>query len=158
MRLTSIALFAAIATLLAGCGGGSDASSSGIRDGVYEFELTKEYLVEHGVPAQQARSESGVHEVTIDRGSFIDRWRTEEGRFGSCLGTHVADGNRVTFRWTDGCTGDWAMSYSVDGDVITWSDFETLDPNAGPEEQKVTEVFNGVPWKRTGDVPEEGEE
>jgi hypothetical protein len=158
MRLTSIALLAAVATLLVGCGGGSDASSGGLRDGVYEFELTKEYLLEHGLPAQQARSESGAHEVTLDRGSFIDRWRTEEGRFGSCLGTYVANGNHVTFRWTDGCTGDWAMSYSVDGDVITWSDFETLDPNAGPKEQKVTEVFNGVPWTRTGDVPEEGEE
>ena len=158
MRLSSIALLAAVATLLAGCGGGSDASSGGLRDGVYEFELTKEYLVEHGVPARQARSESGVHELTLDRGSFIDRWRTEEGRFGSCWGTYVVDGNHVTFRWTDGCTGDWAMSYSVDGDVITWSDFETLDPSAGPEEQKVTEIFNGVPWTRTGDVPEEGEE
>ena len=158
MRVTSVALLAVAASLLAACGGGSDASSRALRDGVYEFELTKDYLREHGVPAQQARSESGVHELTLDRGSFIDRWRTEEGRFGSCLGTYVVDGNRATFRWTDGCTGDWAMSYSVDGDEITWSDFETLDPNAGPEEQKVTEVFNGIPWTRTGGVPEEGEE
>lgn len=157
MKFSSIALFAAVATLLAACGGGSDASSGGL-DGVYEFELTKEYLLEHGVPAQQAQSESGVHELTLDRGSFIDRWRTEEGRSGSCWGTYVVDRNRVTFRWTDGCTGDWAMSYSVDGDVTTWSDFETLDPSAGPEEQKVTEIFNGVPWTRMGDVPEEGEE
>ena len=49
-------------------------------------------------------------------------------------------------------------SYSAQGDVLTWSDFEPLDPNAGPEDQKVTEVFNSVPWTRTGDVPEEGEQ
>lgn len=155
MRGIAIALLAAAA--LAGCGGGSEPSSGGLRDGVYEFELTEAYLLDYGIPAEQARGESGVHEIMIDRGSFIDRWRSEAGRHGSCWGTYVADGNRVTFRWTDGCTGDWAMSYSVDGDVLTWSDFEPLDPNAGPEEQKVTEVFNGVPWTRTGDVPEKGE-
>ena len=156
MKLTSVVLLAVAAALLAGCGGGSDTSARGLRDGVYEFELTEDYLLENGIPARQARSESGAHEVTLDRGSVVDRWRTEEGRFGSCWGTYVADGNRVTFRWSGGCTGDWAMSYSVDGDVVTWSDFEPLDPKAGPEEQKVTEVFNGVPWTRTGDVPEEG--
>jgi hypothetical protein len=146
----------------AGHRGGNDACrvrgrADELRDGVYEFELTEEYVIQHGVPARRARSESGVHEITLDRGSFIDRWRTEEGRFGSCWGAYVADGNRVTFRWTGGCTGDREMSYSVDGDIVTWSDFEPLDPNAGPEERKFTQVFNGVPWTRTGDVPEEGE-
>lgn len=153
MRLKSIAPVAAAAALVAGCGG-SDAS--GLRDGVYEFELTESYLVDNGIPAEQAERESGVHEITIDDGSFRDQWRTQEGSSGSCGGTYVADGNRVTFRWTDGCTGDWAMTYSGDGDRLTWSDFETLDPNATAEERKVTEVFNGVPWKRTGDVPEDG--
>ena len=50
------------------------------------------------------------------------------------------------------------MSYSTDGDRITWSDFAPLDPDAGPEERKVTEVFNSVPWTRTGDEPEKGEQ
>lgn len=153
MRMTSIALLAAVA-VLGGCGGGSGGAAEGLRDGVYEFELTEDYLLENGIPAQQARNESGVHEVTLDRGSFIDRWRTESGTFGSCSGTYAEDGARVTFRWTGGCVGDWAMSYSIDGDVVTWSDFEPLDPGAGPEEQKVAEVFNGVPWMRTGDAPE----
>lgn len=51
------------------------------------------YLLEHGVPVEQARGESGVHEFTLDRGSFIDRWRSEEGRFGFCWGTYVVDGD-----------------------------------------------------------------
>jgi hypothetical protein len=156
LRRTGIAVLVATA-LLAGCGGGSEPSEDGLRDGVYEFELTEEYLHENGIPAPQARSESGVHEVTFDRGSFVDRWRTADGTVGSCWGVYTVDGTRVTFLWTGGCTGDWAMSYSVDGDIMTWSDFEPLDPKAGPEAQKVTEVFNGVPWTRTGDVPEEGE-
>ena len=156
MRLRGIALLAALA-LLAGCGEGSDEAPAGLRDGVYEFELTQEYLLENGIPAEQARNESGVHEVTLDRGSFIDRWRTESGTFGSCWGTFSEDDTRVAFRWRGGCTGDWAMSYSLDGDVVTWSSFEPLDPNAGVEEQQVTEIFNGVPWTRVGDAPEKGE-
>ena len=157
MRLTTsilTTLFAAAA--LAGCGGGSDAAG-GLRDGVYEFELSQDYLLEQGIPAEQARKESGAHEVTLDRGAFIDRWRTADGAFGSCSGTYSEDGSRVTFRWSQGCVGDWAMTYSVDADLVTWSDFEPLDPNAGPDEEKVTEVFNGVPWTRTGDVPEDEE-
>jgi hypothetical protein len=157
MRLTSIVVVAAAGALLTGCGGGSDATASGLRDGIYEFELTERYLLENGIPAAQAKSESGVHEVTVDRGGFIDRWRTANGTHGSCWGTYLEQGTRVTFRWTNGCTGDWAMSYSVAGDVVTWSDFEPLDPNAGPDEQKVTAVFNGIPWTRVRDVPEKGE-
>jgi hypothetical protein len=149
MRLASTMALVA-AALLAGCGG--DATDDGLRDGVYEFELTEEYLLDEGIAARQARAESGRHEITLDRGSFIDRWRTEEGRFGDCSGTFTRDESRVTFRWLSGCTGDWAMTYSVDGDLVTWSDVETLDPNAGPRDRKVTEVFNGVPWTRVGDV------
>ena len=155
MRLRCVLSLVMAAALLGGCGGGSDANENALRDGVYRYELTERYLLDHGIAVEQARGESGVHEVTLDRGRFVDRWRSKDGRVGSCAGTYVADGNRVTFRWTDGCTGDWAMSYAVDGDVVRWSDFEPLDPNAGPEEHKVTEVFNGVPWKRVGDGPEE---
>ena len=150
-----VLVIAAMAVLACGCG---DADSGGLRDGVYEFELSREYLRDRGIPAEQARTESGVHRITIDRGSFIDRWRTADGTVGACTGVYSLDGNRAAFHWTGGCTGDWAMSYSTDGDRVTWSDFEPLDPEAGPEEQKVTEVFNGVPWTRTGDEPEKGEQ
>jgi hypothetical protein len=153
MNQTCLVLVIAAIDVLAGCGGDV---SSGLRDGVYEFALTREYLRHNGIPAEQARSESGVHRITIDRGSFIDRWRTADGTVGVCAGVFALDGNRAAFHWTNGCTGDWAMSYSADGDRITWSDFEPLDPDAGPAEQKVTEVFNGVPWTRTGDEPEKG--
>lgn len=153
-----VTVVAVAVLVLAGCGGGSEAGSDGLRDGVYAFELTEEYLLENGIAAEQARDESGAHELTLDGGRFIDRWRTEQGGVGSCWGTYSAAGTRVTFRFRGGCIGDWAMTYSLDGDVVTWSDIKALDPGAGPEEQAVTEVFNGVPWTRTGDVPEEGAE
>lgn len=145
------------ATFLAACGGNSDGSEATLRDGVYEFELTEAYLRANGISAEQARAESGVHEITLDRSSFVDRWRAADGTVGWCVGVFTLGGPRATFRWTGGCSGDWAMRYAIEGDRVTWSDFEALAPNAGPGEQKVTEVFNGVPWTRTGDVPKEGE-
>ena len=155
MNQSCLVLVIAAMDVLAGCGGPADAA---LRDGVYEFELTREYLRQNGIPAVQAAGESGVHEITIDRGAFVDRWRTADGTVGACTGVFALDGDRASFHWTDGCTGDWAMRYSADGDRVTWTDFEPLDPDAGPEEQKVTEVFNGVPWTRTGDEPEKGEQ
>ena len=150
MRRTSIVPVLAAGALLAGCGGGG---SSGLREGVYQFELSPQYLRQHGIPAEQATNESGVHRITLDRGSFIDRWQTPDGTAGFCIGVYSQGGNRVTVRWTGGCSGDWAMSYSIDGDRVTWSDFQPLDPNAGPEDKRVTEVFNSVPWTRIGGVP-----
>jgi hypothetical protein len=155
MDRTCLLLVIATIVVLAGCGGDA---SDGLPDGVYEFELRRDYLRHNGIPGEQATTESGVHRVTIDRGSFIDRWRTADGVVGACAGVFSRDGNRVSFHWTDGCTGDWAMSYSTDGDRVTWSDVEPLGHDAGPEEQKVTEVFNGVPWTRTGDEPEKEEQ
>jgi hypothetical protein len=145
------------ATLLAGCPDNSGARSDGLRDGVYRYELTEQYLLENGIPPDQARRESGIHEITIERGSFIDRWHADDGTAGSCWGAYSEDGTRVAFRWIGGCTGDWAMTYTVHDAVVVWSDFEPLDPNVGAQEQKITKVFNGVPWTRVGDVPEEGE-
>ena len=142
---------ALLATVLVGCGGGSG-EGGGLRDGVYRFELSEAYLRDNGIPPQQARSESGLHEVTLDRGSFVDRWRGVGGAVGVCAGVFGLEGARAVFRWTDGCTGDWAMTYSVDGDSVVWSDFEPLDPNAGSEGRRLAEVFNGVPWTRTGDA------
>ena len=158
MRLTRCSTIGVLVTvgLLAGCGGDSEPAGAVIREGVYEYELTQDYLVEHGVPAEQAASESGVHTATLDGGSFTDRWETVKGERGSCSGTYELDGDRVTFRWKSGCFGDWAMSYGVDGDRVTWSNHEALPPYNGEEEQNLTEVFNGVPWTRVGDTETEG--
>jgi hypothetical protein len=139
--------------MVAGCAG----AEGELRDGVYEFELTEAYLLRNGVPRPEARSESGVHEVTLDRGAFVDRWRAADGTVGSCFGVFALDGARAAFRWTGGCTGDWAVTYSLDGDRVTWSGVEPLDPDAGAQAQRVAEVFNRVPWIRTGDVAEEGD-
>ena len=155
MRLGALPVVALVA-FLAGCGGSDDGSAT-LRDGVYEFQLTEDYLLANGIPPEQAANESGIHETTLDAGSFVDSWRTETGATGSCRGTYDTEGSRVTFRWSKGCFGDWAMEYEVVGDVVTWSDFEALPPYDGEQEQRITEVFNGVPWTRTGDVPEEGE-
>jgi hypothetical protein len=140
---------------LAGCGGSGDSSSSEpLRAGIYEYELTEQYLLDNGISQFQAEQESGVHEATLGAdGSFVDSWKTADGKTGSCRGTYEeGDANRVTFKWTSGCFGDWEMKYSVDGDVVTWSDQEALPPYDDEEEQKVTEVFNGVPWTRAADA------
>lgn len=140
---------------LSGCGGGSDGTSAApLQDGVYEFELTEEYMLQNGLPADQAENESGVHEETFDNGSFTDRWRASNGTTGSCTGTYEPDGNRVAFKWVGGCFGDWAMTYTINGDEVTWSDIETLAPHNTEEDQKAAEVFNGVPWVRVGDAPQ----
>ena len=154
MRILLLAL--AVVGLVTACGGESDDASAPLAEGAYEFQLTEEYLLENGIPTTQAEMESGVHTVTLADGSFVDRWRTAGGRTGACSGSYQEDGDEVTFRWESGCFGDWSMRYSVEGDVVTWSDFEALPPHDGEEEQKVTEVFNGVPWRRVGDAGEEG--
>jgi hypothetical protein len=155
MRLTNLTAVVTSVAVLAGCSG-LGAKDGVLPDGVYRFELTQEYLLDNGIPRAQAQKESGVHEVTVDRGFFVDRWRAEDGTTRACSGTYSEAGGRVAFRWTGGCTGDWAMSYEVDDNVLTWSDIEPLDPNAGPEERRVTEIFNGVAWTRVGEVPQEG--
>jgi hypothetical protein len=139
----------------AGCGGSDDPASQPLRDGVYEYELTQQYLLDHGISQFQAESESGTHRTTLDGRDFVDIWRTAEGRTGSCRGTFEAAGTLVTFRWTSGCWGDWEMRYRVEGNTVTWSDVEALPPYDTDEDQKVNEVFNGVPWTRVGNPPKE---
>jgi hypothetical protein len=150
MRLAGIAIVA-VAAAMTGCGDADDPGGT-LREGVYEYELTEAYLLENGIAAEQAANESGSHRATLDGGSFVDAWQTAKGATGSCRGTYATEGNRVTFRWTSGCFGDWEMSYRVDGDTVSWSDQEALPPYDGTEEQRVTEVFNGVPWTRVGDA------
>jgi hypothetical protein len=151
MRLFMLALV--VALVAAGCGGSSDDASSSLQAGIYTYELTEDYLVENGISAEQAANESGEHQAILrEDGAFTDSWTTTSGSSGSCSGTYEeADGNRVTFKWSTGCFGDWEMTYAVDGDTVTWSDHEALAP-ASEEDQKVTEVFNSVPWTRVGDA------
>jgi hypothetical protein len=139
----------------AGCGGSDDAASEPLRDGVYEYELTQQYLSDNGIPQFQAESESGMHRTTLDGKDFVDTWKTAEGRTGSCRGTFEADGTLVAFTWTSGCWGDWEMRYRVEGETVTWSDVEALPPYDTEEDQKVSEVFNGVPWTRIGNAQKE---
>ena len=151
MKLVTIAVLALLA-MLAGCGGGSEEATEPLRDGIYEYELTQQYLLDNGIGQAQAESESGAHTATLDGGSFVDIWRTAENRTGSCRGVYTADGNRVTFKWTSGCFGDWEMSYTVQGDQVTWSDIDALPPYDTDEDKKVSEVFNSMPWTRVGDL------
>ena len=44
------------------------------------------------------------------------------------------------------------MKPEIDGDEIAWTDIEALPPYDADEDQKVTEVFNSVPWTRVGDA------
>ena len=152
MRLVVLML---AVTALAGCGGSGDSESAEpLRPGVYEYELTEQYLLDNGISQFQAEQESGAHKATLATdGSFVDSWRTADNKIGSCRGTYEeGDGNHVVFKWTSGCFGDWEMKYSMEGDVVTWSDQEALPPYDDEEEQNVVEVFNGVPWTRVGDA------
>jgi hypothetical protein len=154
---TALAGIALGLMLAAGCGGSEDAASPPLRNGVYEYELTPQYLLDNGISEFQAESESGVHRTTLDGKDFVDTWKTAAGRTGSCRGTFEADGTLVTFRWTSGCWGDWEMRYRVDGTTVTWSDVEALPPYDTEEDQKVSEVFSGVPWTRIGNPPKKEE-
>ena len=148
-------LLAVVVTLVAaGCGGSSDDAPSSLQAGIYTYELTQDYLVENGISEEQAANESGTHEATLrDHGTFTDSWTTTGGSTGSCSGTYEeSDDSRVTFKWLTGCFGDWEMTYSVDGDVVAWSDQEALPPYDSDEDQKVNEVFNSVPWTRVEDA------
>jgi hypothetical protein len=151
MRLLMLGLVVALGA--AGCGGGSDEQTAPLRPGIYEYELSEQYLLDSGISQSQAEQESGAHEARLgEDGSFVDSWKTSDGKTGSCRGTYEeGDANRVTFRWTSGCFGDWEMTYSVEGDLVTWSDQESLPPYTD-EDQKVTEVFNSVPWTRVADA------
>ena len=152
MKLVVMALV--VAGVAAGCGGDSTPSSDPLRAGDYEYELTKQYLLDNGIGLAQAEQESGQHQATLrDDGSFKDAWKTADGSAGSCQGTYSEDDGRlVTFKWTYGCFGDWEMTYVVEGDTVTWDEIEVLPPYNDDEEQKVAEVFNSVPWTRVGDA------
>jgi len=156
MSFKHLATACAFGTLaLAGCGGGSDGEASGtLQEGIYEAELTEKYLLENRISKDQAANESGTHELMLSNGSFADRWQSANGTTGFCSGTYKEDGTRVTFTWVSGCFGNWAMSYAIDGDQVTWSDIEALAPNDSAEDQHAAEVFNGVTWTRVEDTPE----
>ena len=151
--MNALMLGLVVALVAVGCGGSSDDASSSLQAGIYTYELTEQYLVENGISAEQAANESGKHQAILrDDGAFTDSWTTAKGSSGSCSGTYdEEDGNRVTFKWSTGCFGDWEMTYSVEADTVTWSEHEALPP-ASDEDQKVTKVFNSVPWTRVGDA------
>jgi hypothetical protein len=156
MRIAAVIGAVLVAAALTGCGGDeSSEPSTPLREGVYQYELSEQYLLDNSISQAQAENESGHHEITIVDGEFVDRWRTAVGRTGSCRGTYEALGNRVTFRWTKGCFGDWAMSYEVAGDQVSWSEVEALPPYDSDEDQNVAKVFNGVPWTWLREAGEE---
>ncbi len=152
VKWLAIVALAATALAAAGCAGGSNVGSGKLQPGTYEYELTKEHLTETSNGRPRAELESEKHTATIGiGGGFSDTWTTSEGATGECYGTYKEDGSRrVTFRWSTGCFGDWSMIYSVEGDTVRWSDVEALPP-AAEADQKITEIFNSVPWTRVGD-------
>ena len=151
--MKSFMLGLVVALVAAGCGGSSDEASSTLQAGIYSTSSPRSTCVENGISAEQAAERVGEAPGDPPRRRRVhDSWTTANGSTGSCSGTYEeGDESRVTFKWSTGCFGDWAMTYTVDGDTVTWSDHEALPP-ASDEDQKVTEVFNSVPWTRVGDA------
>ena len=88
----------------------------------------------------------------MSHGAFTDAWVNGVAD-GSCSGTFTLEGRSVTLRWTFGCTGDTRAAYERVGDVLRWSQVESLPPNDTDYDQKVNEAFWGVPYTRIGDAP-----
>jgi TRAP-type C4-dicarboxylate transport system substrate-binding protein len=139
--------WARVGDLTAGVGGDQAAL-----DGVYRYEVTERYLLDHGVEANQARDESGVHTLTMSHGKFTDAWVNGVAD-GTCAGVFTIEGQRVTLRWTRDCTGDTRATYEREGDTLRWSQVESLPPHDTDYDQKVNEAFWGVPYTRVGDAP-----
>ena len=154
MKSVLVAIAVVVAAIaLPGCGG-SDPEPVDLAaiEGTWRYELTYDYLVEHGIGTAQAEAESGMHTATLGNGEFKDRWKTAEGRVGSCSGVYTGEEGKVVFRWSEGCFGDWEMTPEINGDEVAWSDINVLPPYDDEEEQRVAEAFNSVPWTRVGDA------
>jgi TRAP-type C4-dicarboxylate transport system substrate-binding protein len=116
-------------------------------NGVYRYEVTKDFLVEKGVDPGAAEENSGVHTVTMNDGEFTDAWSSANAS-GSCSGRYTSSGNRFTFRWQTVCTGDVSMSLTVEGDQLIWSEVESLPPYDDAEYQVMNSAVLSVPWVR----------
>lgn len=152
----------ALVVLACGCGSDSEAGSAATTadsadltvsplDGVYRYEVTEEYLTGRGVTHSQAEQEHGLHTVTLSDGQFADAW-SNDAMTKTCRGRYTVHGMRMTVRWDQGCTGDWAMTAIVDGDQIHWSAIESLPPEDDPYTRLLNEAFNSVTWTRVGDA------
>jgi hypothetical protein len=137
-----------VAVALAGCGGGS---TNSLTSGVYENEVTAEYLTDNGFTADHAARDSGDHVITLTNGSLTDSWTNGDNEKAFCTGTYEDQDSSITVTWISGCFGDWSASYAIDGDTVTWSDVRALPPHDSAEDQRQTEVF-ATPWTRTADA------
>ena len=154
MKSVLVAIAVVVAAIaLPGCGG-SDPEPVDLAaiEGTWRYELTYDYLVEQGIGTAQAEAESGMHTATLGNGEFEDRWKTAEGRVGSCSGVYTRRRGQGRLPVVGGCFGDWEMTPEVNGDEVAWSDINVLPPYDDEEEQRVAEAFNSVPWTRVGDA------
>ena len=119
----------------------------GVLDGVYRYEVTEQYMLDHGVQAPTAHDESGVHTLTLSHGTFSDAW-TYPANQDSCSGVFSIEGTRLTLRWREGCTGDTSAVYERAGDTLRWSQVESLPPFDSDYDQQLNEAFWGVPYLR----------
>jgi TRAP-type C4-dicarboxylate transport system substrate-binding protein len=117
-------------------------------DGIWRQDVTYEYLVQAGLSEAMARQEAGVQTWTLEGGTFDLEYQDNQ-----CSGTYEVAGDRVSIQFTSGCTGAVAMTATVEGGQITWSDAEGLPPYNSPDDQLIAEAFAGVPWVRVGDAP-----
>jgi hypothetical protein len=149
---TKLGLACLVATVaFAGCGGGG--SNDSLSGGVYEQEITEQFLLDHEFTAEHAAGDSGHHEIALSNGSFTDTWTGADKETRFCSGTYKDESGSITFTWISGCFGDWSGRYTIDGDTVTWSDVKALPPYDDKESQRQAEVFAVPPWTRTSDAP-----
>jgi TRAP-type C4-dicarboxylate transport system substrate-binding protein len=124
-----------------------------IKDGIYRYRNSFDYLLAHGMPESEARANAGVFTVTMNNGTYSERWHNATVGDKTCFGEYVVVGPRMFMTWTPGrgCTGARAATATVKGNTLSWTDIQAIPPE-GPEATAAWNVFLGVPWTRIGDV------
>ena len=118
-------------------------------EGVYRYELTEQVLREAGVPANDIEINAGVFTWTLQGGTWQYEHQpvfddvpnlTCEG-FYDVSGTGVAMSVSTATSAGECAPALWTASWTMAGDVLTWSDVDIPDFAA---------VWSVVPWRKIG--------
>jgi TRAP-type C4-dicarboxylate transport system substrate-binding protein len=125
--------------------GRGSAAGADVLDGVWRANPTYEDGIRAGLPPDLAADQMGLETVRLDGGRYDRRWRSRTGDQ-RCPGTYAVSGNRVVFTDGDPCSGEWDVTFRVDGSTIHWGrvHVHTGDPTDGI----VWGLLHARPWRR----------